>query len=178
MRRAIGATIIGASAGALASCAGIEFSDTQQRNAFTYYEPVPALSVTTAADCAISATVISVPGPKRSIRFRPGLGTAKLGFTVSNGMLTAVNSETSGAVGDALNIADKLKAAAALSLVTRSTACTPKVVAYQIKYTDGKLTIDPNAIYEKSAEALPATKSTEPDDDAQKGLDTIINNSM
>lgn len=81
-------TVIGAST--LMGCAGIDLGD----GGLTYYDPVPYLLVSDKADCSQSVTAVTLPGEKRSLRFKSGLGSAALNVALANGMITSIGQET------------------------------------------------------------------------------------
>ncbi len=74
----------------LSGCAHLDFGE----EGLTYYDPKPYLFVTTAKDCKYTATVVTVPGTKKAVKFIPGYGTANLSVTLSNGMITSVGQIT------------------------------------------------------------------------------------
>jgi hypothetical protein len=78
----------------LAACAGLQFNDAPTSGALTYREPVPYVFVALAKDCSWTATVISLPGPQRSVTFKNGYGTANLSIALSNGMISSAGQQT------------------------------------------------------------------------------------
>ncbi|WP_148262350.1 hypothetical protein [Pseudomonas brassicacearum] len=81
-------TLVGSSA--LMGCAGIDLGD----GGLTYYDPVPYLLVSDKTDCSQSVTAVTLPGEKRSLKFKSGLGSAKLNVALANGMITSIGQET------------------------------------------------------------------------------------
>ncbi|WP_139192649.1 hypothetical protein [Pseudomonas sp. NFIX28] len=80
--------LVGSSA--LIGCAGIDLGT----EGLTYYDPVPYLLVSNKADCSQSVTAVTLPGEKRSLKFKSGLGSAKLNVALANGMITSIGQET------------------------------------------------------------------------------------
>ncbi len=84
---------------ALTGCAGLVFNPAEEPDALSYFEPEPYFLVTTALDsatknCVTTATVVVVPGAKRSVSLRSGYGSADLSVSLSNGMITSVGQKT------------------------------------------------------------------------------------
>lgn len=81
---AIGSSLI------LGGCAGLDFG----KEGLTYNEPKPYLFVSVDKDCLSTATVVSVPGNEKHVKFKSGFGSADLSVTLSNGILTSVGQKT------------------------------------------------------------------------------------
>lgn len=139
-----------AACGTLAACAGLQFSNAVTSDSMPFYVAVPALQITQTADCGVSAQVISIPGEQRSIRFRQGVGTAKLSFKLTNGMLTEVNSETSGAATDAIALARQVATMVPWTTKTVTSGCDPSVELRSISYASGAPVIGRTPIYRSS----------------------------
>jgi len=75
---------------ALSGCAHIDFGN----EGLTYYDPTPCLFVSTSKECVTTATVVIVPGAKRSLKFKSGYGSAELNASFTNGMLASVGQKT------------------------------------------------------------------------------------
>lgn len=84
----------------IASCSSVDFYEVDENGkqnnvGFLYYPPKPYLLIE-AKDGSMVRSVISLPDlskPHR-IRQRKGWGTAELGFTIDNGMISTFNSKT------------------------------------------------------------------------------------
>lgn len=74
----------------LSGCAGLVFNSTEKEGALTYWDGAPYLLVTTAADCAATASVIMLPSEKRSVSLRSGYGSSELSLKLQNGMIAEV----------------------------------------------------------------------------------------
>jgi hypothetical protein len=132
---------------ALASsgCAGFQFHDSPRPDAFTYFEPQPFLSVVLNRECQYTTSVVSLPGRRRSLSFRSGLGSADLGVTVGeSGIITVLNSKTSGAVDDAVSLAGAITPLFGLEANNAGGGCPQGAVLYPILYSDaqGRVIID------------------------------------
>lgn len=119
------------------ACAGIRFGSGNDTNGMPFYVGVPALKVSTGADCSQSAEIITLPAERRSIKFAPGLGSAKLSFKISNGMLTEVNSETSGAVADVEKLAGLAATIVPFAETRTSSGCVTNIQIFELDYDDG-----------------------------------------
>lgn len=75
---------------ALSGCAGIDLGS----DGLVYYDPEPYVLITTNKDCTQTITPVTLPGAKRSLKFKSGLGSAKLNVTLTNGMITTIGQET------------------------------------------------------------------------------------
>jgi hypothetical protein len=130
---------------ASSGCAGFQFHDSPRPDAFTYFEPQPFLSVVLNRECQYTTSVVSLPGRRRSLSFRSGLGSAKLGVTVGeSGIVTNLNSETSGAVEDAVSLAGAITPLFGLDASNVSSGCPQGALLYPILYSDaeGRVIID------------------------------------
>ncbi|WP_454917442.1 hypothetical protein [Xanthobacter sediminis] len=78
----------------LSGCAGLAFQPGPTDDGLTYFEPVPYLFVSTSENCTLTATIISLPGRERSVKFNSGYGSAELSVSLQNGILTSVNQKT------------------------------------------------------------------------------------
>lgn len=97
----------------LGGCAGLNFGE----GGLTYYEPTPYLFVSVNKDCISTATVISLPGEKRSVKFDRGYGSADLSLTLANGIITNAGQKTDVQVPETItSIADWRSAMAQTSL--------------------------------------------------------------
>lgn len=127
----------------LSGCAGIQFGRGVGDDAFTYYEPQPYLSVKQGTDCTYSVEVISLPGKKRSLKLKSGLGSAKLSVKTANGIITEIGQETDTKVPETITALTGLAkqigvgAAAAAPGVT----CPATVSLYEITTVGDKLSV-------------------------------------
>lgn len=111
-------------AASIAGCAGIEI-DGSTKEGITYFEPVPYVLTQTLSDCTQTVTPVVLPGTKRTIRLKPGLGITKQTVTFSNGMIASVNSESD------QQIPSLMTAAAAVSsagIFFTGTKCVPNSI--------------------------------------------------
>lgn len=93
----------------LSGCAHLDFGE----EGLTYYDPKPYLFVTTAKDCKYTATVVIVPGTKKTVKFISGYGTANLSVTLSNGMITNAGQITDTKIPETIGAITGLATAAA-----------------------------------------------------------------
>jgi len=73
----------------LAGCSHIEFQDDR----LYFFEPVPYVFVSTDKDCTSVATVVSIPGERRYLKFAQGYGAAELSVNFDKGMLASVGQK-------------------------------------------------------------------------------------
>lgn len=124
----------------LTGCAGLQFTGTETAGAFAYSAAVPFALVKTAADCSKTVEVLMLPGKPQGVRFRSGLGSAKLGIKLTNNMINDISQETDTKIPEtiaALTSAAKA-AAGAESLRTTTTAAAsacPAAALFQIVTT-------------------------------------------
>ncbi len=171
-------------------CAGLHFNGGRSDDALTYYEPVPFAAVKIAADCSASVDVVILPGKARSVAFHSGFGSAKLGVTLSGGMITQVNQETDTKIPETLTaVAGLAKAAtgvgAALNpagggspgvVAPPAPKCAPGVKLYQIVVdqaghvtTDSLATLSYAAVQAQEDLAIPDASAIPVQPDASKG---------
>ena len=116
----------------LAGCASIDFG----KDGLTYYDPIPALLVATACDkdastITTTATIVVLPGDKKSLKLRNGFGSSNLTVTLSNGMIVSVGQESDSKIPETLTALGGLGAATILE-----DNCKPQVTLYRIEKTD------------------------------------------
>ncbi|HEY2775029.1 MAG TPA: hypothetical protein VGK20_13360 [Candidatus Binatia bacterium] len=127
---------------ALCGCAGIDFDSTGP--GLTYYEPRPYLFVTTTRECVSTATVISIPDRKKTMKFRSGYGSSDLSATFSGGMVTAVGQKVDTKIPETITAVSSLATAAGgLGLMEagkpapgskpKAAECTPAARLYAIE---------------------------------------------
>lgn len=113
-------------------CARIDFGGTNGR--LTYYDPKPYLFVSTNKDCVTTATVVMLPAEKKSLKFIPGYGSAKLSVDLTNGMITSAGQETDTQIPQTISaIADLGKAVAPFRKERVGIGCPPSAVLYPIE---------------------------------------------
>jgi len=135
----------------LAGCAHIDF--TSERG-LLYYEPRPYLYVVTAPDCSQTATVVSLPGASRHLRFVPGYGSADLKVELSNGIITSAGQNTDTKLPDTITALAALKTASAAEKVAetarsrgkewKAVECEAEGNLYPI--SDGQVQIEQNKV--------------------------------
>lgn len=117
----------------LSACAGLDFGN----EGITYYEPTPYLFVSQNMECVSTATVVSLPGTKRSVKFTNGYGSADLSIAMTNGILTNVGQKTDSKVPETItSIATLGTAMAAMKSSekpTKQVVCVPTATLYEIK---------------------------------------------
>jgi hypothetical protein len=115
----------------------------------TYYDPVPFLVVSFNKDCEATATIVTMPDPRRMRHVKPktGYGTANLTSTFSHGLLTSFGQTTDTKIPD--SVPQLLSIAKAFGLVeSKSPDCKPgrPPVLYEIVVRDAKIAFDRVAI--------------------------------
>jgi len=98
----------------LAACASLEFD--AKGPGLTYFEPRPYLAVSKAADCKVTASILVLPGEKKTLAFHSGYGSADLSATLANGMLQSVGQKTD------TKIPETITAAAGLATAVKGVA--------------------------------------------------------
>ncbi|HED36143.1 MAG TPA: hypothetical protein ENJ08_18260 [Gammaproteobacteria bacterium] len=131
--------IVITSAISVSGCASIDF----EGKGIAYYDTVPHLFVSTPCKGPITATVVALPGKKRTMKFNSGYGSSELSATFSNGMLVSVGQKTDS------KIPETITALAAAAAFSENDACTPKASLYP--FTTDK---DGNISINKSKEIL------------------------
>jgi hypothetical protein len=126
-------TIALASLCLLSACAGLNFGD----EGVTYYEPTPYLFVSLNKECVSTATVVSLPGKKRSVKFTKGYGSADLSIAMSNGILTNVGQKTDSKVPETITsiaaLGTAMAAIKAFEKPQKQVVCVPTATLYEIK---------------------------------------------
>jgi len=93
----------------LSGCANINFNADD--NGAVYYEPLPYLFYSVTDKCVSSATVVTLPGKKRHLKFTSGYGSSDLSAEFSNGLLTKVGQTSDTKVPETLTSISGLIAA-------------------------------------------------------------------
>jgi hypothetical protein len=116
----------------LCGCARIDFGGADGR--LTYYDPKPYLFVSTNKDCITTATVLVLPNEKKSLKFIPGYGSAKLSVNLSNGMITSAGQETDTKIPETISaLAEVAKTAGGFMKLQAGTGCPPSAVLFPIE---------------------------------------------
>lgn len=116
----------------LSGCAGLDFGDA----GLSYYEPAPYLFVAVTKECVSSATVVSLPGVKRAVKFGRGYGSADLSVALDNGMLKSAGQKTDTKVPETITSFAALGTAMAAMSVEKGAkqlVCVPSAVLYPVK---------------------------------------------
>lgn len=83
-------TVVIVSAMIIGGCARLDFGE----EGLLYFEPKPYLMVSVDKECVATATVVSIPGEAKHVKFKSGFGSAALSVALSDGMLTNVGQTT------------------------------------------------------------------------------------
>lgn len=117
---------------ALGGCAGLDFGE----QGLSYYEPKPYLFVAVNKECVSTATVISLPGEKRAVKFKSGFGSADLSVALSNGVLTNAGQKTDSKVPETITAVAALGTAMAALTAEKpggkQVLCKPAATLYPI----------------------------------------------
>ena len=122
---------IGGISSLLASCAGLDFGE----EGLSFYEPKPFLFVAVNKDCISTATLISLPGERKSVKFRSGYGSSDLSVAFANGILTNAGQKTDTKIPETItSIASLGTAMAALSADkgVKQVVCKPSAILYPV----------------------------------------------
>ena len=112
-------------------CAGLDFGE----QGLSYYEPKPYLFVSVNKECASTATVISLPGEHRHVKFKSGYGSSDLSVTLSNGILTNAGQKTDTNIPGTITSIASLGTAMATVMEAKSTKqveCKPSAILYPV----------------------------------------------
>ncbi|WP_310447295.1 hypothetical protein [Thiobacillus sp.] len=124
------AVLVGSSI-VLNGCAGLDFGD----QGLSFYEPKPYLFVSVNKDCVSTATLISLPGDRKFVKFKSGYGSSDLSVALSNGILTNAGQKVDTKVPETItSIASLGTAMAALSVEkgVKQVICIPSAILYPI----------------------------------------------
>jgi hypothetical protein len=108
----------------LSGCASIDFGG----DGLTYYDPKPYLFVSKTDKCVSSATVINIPGQKKTMKFGSGYGSSDLSATFSNNMVTGVGQKNDSKVPETITSI----AALATATLTGASVCKPTATLYPL----------------------------------------------
>ncbi|WP_291198168.1 hypothetical protein [Hyphomonas sp.] len=127
---------------------------TKEDSGLVYYVPVPHLLVTRPQnkDGATTSQIIMLPDLDRpmSMKFHPGLGSAEMGVTLSNGMIASFNQKTDSKIPETLaNLAAPFTGLATAD-ATRATASLTSAQEAEIRARIEGLVpaVDPNEMIE------------------------------
>jgi hypothetical protein len=96
--------------------------------------------------------MISLPGQKRSVGFKSGLGSAKLSVKTANGIITDVGQDTDTKIPETVTALTGLakQLGAGSNLVTPGTGgCTANVSLHAITTDGNVLKVDPTPAFSK-----------------------------
>ncbi|TKB58829.1 MAG: hypothetical protein E8D49_10550 [Nitrospira sp.] len=122
--------LLGAST-VLGGCAGLDFGE----QGISFYEPKPYLFVSVNKDCVSTATLISLPGDRKFVKFKSGYGSSDLSVAFSNGILTNAGQKVDTKVPETITaIASLGTAIAALSADkgVKQVICSPSAILYPV----------------------------------------------
>ena len=146
--RTLIATIISA---AVSGCSGIQFSKTDNGHSHPYRVAQPALKVVTAPDCAMTAEVISIPGERRFVSFRNGIGKADVSIQFEpGGTIKQINSKTEGVVDDIVKVASTVAGIAKPGLaptVQKSCPASVQIYAIEVDNQNGQVKVNPTPMF-------------------------------
>ncbi len=94
-----------------------------------FYDPIPYLFVSVTDKCVSTATVITIPGEERLMKFKNGWGSSTLSATFTNGMLTTVGQANDPKIPETLTSI----AALGTAFLTEETKCKPSAILYAIE---------------------------------------------
>lgn len=128
--KAIGSIGLAAFVTLSSGCAGLDFGE----EGLLYFEPIPYLFVSVNKECVSTATITSVPGSPKRVKFDRGFGSAELSVSLADGMLTSVGQKTDSKIPEAITSIASLGTAIAAAAVpgAAKTACTPSATLYPI----------------------------------------------
>ena len=138
----LGRRVVVTAGALLAGCAGLQFTGADTGSSFVYNAPMPFAVVKTAVDCTKTVEVLMLPGRPQGVRFHSGLGSAKLGIKLTNGMITDVSQETDTKIPEtitALTNAAKVATEMAMTSVGNSAkppaGTCPSIALFQVVTT-------------------------------------------
>lgn len=120
-----------ASASGLSACAGIDLGE----KGLTYYDPVPYVLITTNPDCTKTLSAVTLPGEKRKLDFKNGLGSADINVTLANGMITQIGQKTDSKILETMAALVPLITAARGEVSTKA-VCSAALELIPIKYPE------------------------------------------
>ncbi|MDP2868359.1 hypothetical protein [Methyloversatilis sp.] len=130
MKYAKSTILLGAST-ILGGCAGLDFGE----QGLSFFEPKPYLFVSVNKDCVSTATLISLPGDKKFVKFKTGYGSSDLSVALSNGILTNAGQKVDAKVPETItSIASLGTAIATLSAEkgVKQAICEPSAILYPV----------------------------------------------
>jgi hypothetical protein len=138
----------------LTGCAGLQFNETENvKGALRYREAEPYLLVTVTGDCVAAASVITLPGARRSVSLHNGYGSAALTVNLSTAnTITGVGQTTDTQIPATLTAVGALASAgAAIRGVgapspPKATPCPASATLYGFEVdAEGKVEVDTTA---------------------------------
>ena len=122
----------------LSGCAHLDFTDfTDGKGGVTYYDPKPYLLVSTTKECVTTAAVVVLPEKKKTVKFKPGYGSADLSVGLTNGVITSVGQKTDTKIPETIGSIASLGTAIGnvmrIQPEGRPVTCTPSAVLYPVE---------------------------------------------
>lgn len=111
----------------ISGCASIDFDSN---DGLTYYEPKPYLFVSKTDKCVSTATVINVPGIKKTMEFKSGYGASELSASFANNMVTSIGQKNDSKIPETITSIASL--AGAFAINGTPAACTPSATLYPL----------------------------------------------
>ncbi len=108
----------------ISGCASIDFGG----GGLTYYDPKPYLFVSKTDKCISSATVVNLPGEKKTMKFGSGYGSSDLSASFANNMVVSVGQKNDSKIPETITSL----AALATATLTGPAGCTPSATLYPI----------------------------------------------
>jgi hypothetical protein len=115
---------------AFLGCANIDF-DSKDKG-LTYYEPMPYLFISVTDKCISTATVVSIPGPKKKMELHAGFGSSELSAEFSNGIITKIGQASDSKIPETLTSVAALQTAGILA-AGGAAQCKPTALLFPIK---------------------------------------------
>lgn len=113
----------------VSGCAHIDFG----ADGMTYFDPEPYLFVSTKPDCITTATVLVMPGARKSVKFVSGYGSADLSVKLTSGMIESLNQKTDTKIPETITAITGLgKVAAGLKAPEKQETCVPAAMLYPV----------------------------------------------
>ena len=122
----------------LSGCAHLDFTDfTDGKGGVTYYDPKPYLLVSTTKECVTTAAVVVLPEKKKTVKFKPGYGSADLSVGLTNGVITSVGQKTDTKIPETIGSIASLGTAIGnvmrIQPEGRPVTCAPSAALYPVE---------------------------------------------